>query len=387
MGVRITNNDVRPEKLSQLIAQLDASGVNDYRRYEAVRKFLNFKARDKGVPVSGSFELTPLCNLDCKMCYVHLSKAQMKETALLPADEWKKIMQQAIDAGMMYARLTGGECLTYKGFRELYLFLRDKGIETVILTNGLLLDEDTVAFLEKNPPAAIQVSLYGAAEDTYEFVTGKRAFSRVMENIQRIKAAHLPLTIAVTPSEYMKDAEEIIRLLNKEELPFAINASILPPRAETGRAMADANQDTYIALLKLRSKLKGKELIVEGDPESLPDPGGKDKEGDPMFGVTCGAGRSGFAIDWRGNMRPCNNFPCEGQNVLTLGFEEAWRRTHYTATHYPLPKECEGCAYKGVCKHCVAEHAAQAPVGHASFAVCAMGKRMVAEGFASLNNK
>lgn len=383
--MRNTNNDTKPERLGQLIAQLNAQGVNDYRRYEAVRKFLNFKARDKGLPISGSFELTPLCNLDCKMCYVHLNKAQMDGAQLLTVDQWKHIMQQAIDAGMMYARLTGGECLTYPGFQELYLFLRDRGIETVILTNGILLDEDMTAFLQKNPPAAIQVSLYGAGEDTYEQVTGKCAFSLVMENLRRIKAAGIPLTIAVTPNAYMTDGEQILHLLIEEDFPFHINAGIMQPRTETGRALADADLDTYISILKLRSCLKGNGLLVEGDPESLPDPGGK--LGDPAFGVTCGAGRSGFAIDWRGNMRPCNNFPCDGENVLLLGFKEAWKRTNDTATHFPLPTECEGCAYKDVCKHCVAEHSAGAKIGHASPAICAMGKRMVTEGLCSLNNK
>ena len=380
-----TSNYIKPESLSQLIAQLNTLGVNDYRRYETVRKFLNFKARDKGLPISGSFELTPLCNLDCKMCYVHLNKAQMDGAQLLTVGQWKHIMQQAIDAGMMYARLTGGECLTYPGFQELYLFLRDCGIETVVLSNGMLLDEDMTAFLQKNPPAAIQVSLYGAGEDTYEQVTGKRVFSVVMDNLRRIKAAEIPLTIAVTPNAYMTDGEKILQLLFEENFPFHINAGLMQPRTETGRGLADADLDTYISLLKLRSCLKGSELSVEGDPESLPDSGGK--SGDPTFGVTCGAGRSGFAIDWRGNMRPCNNFPCDGEDVLLLGFKEAWKRTNDTATHFPLPAECEGCVYNGVCKHCVAEHAAGAKIGHASPAICAMGKRMVAEGLCSLNNK
>lgn len=384
-GVRGTNNEKRPEKLSQLLVQLDAKGISDDRRYEAVRKFLNFKARDKGIPISGSFELTPLCNLDCKMCYVHLDKDQMQGAQVLSVDQWKQIMQQAIEAGMMYSRLTGGECLAYAGFRELYLFLRNRGIETTILTNGLLLDEDMTAFLQNNPPAALQVSLYGAGEDTYEQVTGKRAFSIVMKNLRRIKEAGIPVTISVTPSAYMKDAEQIVQLLCEENLPFNINAGILPPRPETGRVLADALQDTYVSLLKMCSQRKDRELIVESDPESLPDSGGK--QGNPVFGVTCGAGRSGFAIDWRGNMRPCNNFPCAGEDVLALGFREAWRRTNDTATHFPLPVECQECAYKSVCKHCVAEHAAGAPIGHASAAVCAMGKRMVIEGIRSLNNK
>lgn len=319
------------------------------------------------------------------MCYVHLNKAQMQGAQLLSVEQWKQIMQQAIDAGMMYSRLTGGECLTYAGFRELYLFLRDRGIETVILTNGLLLDEDMTAFLQKNPPAAIQVSLYGAGEDTYEQVTGKRVFSTVMENLRRIKEAGIPLTIAVTPSEYMKDAEQILQLLCEQNLPFNINAGIFSPRPETGRTLADANLDTYISILKCCSDLKGKKLVVEDDPESLPDPIGTPEAS--VFGVTCGAGRSGFAVDWRGNMRPCNNFPCAGENVLTLGFREAWRRINDIATHFPVPVECQGCAYKSVCKHCVAEHASGAPIGHANPAVCAMGKRMVIEGLSYLNHK
>lgn len=380
-----TTDEKNPETLRELLIQLNARGVTDYRRYEAVRKFLNFKARVKALPISGCFELTPLCNLDCKMCYVHLNKEQMCGAQLLTVEQWKNIMQQAIDAGMMYARLTGGECLTYPGFRELYLFLRDRGIETSILSNGILLDEEMTAFLKANPPASIQVTFYGASEEAYERVTGKRAFSRVVENVRRLRDAEIPLTIAVTPNEYMTDGEEVIRFLWEEEFPFNINAGLMAPRTETGRALADAGLDTYIRMMKLRLELKGKQLEVECDPESLPDPGGNQTE--HTIGVGCGAGRSGFAVDWRGNMRPCNTFPCEGENVLTLGFEEAWRRTNHTATHYPLPIECEGCAYKGLCKHCVAEHAAGAKPGHASPAVCAMGIRIVTEGLVSLKYK
>lgn len=378
-------NEASPGSLRELLAQLNSKGVSDYRRYETMRRFLNFKARDKGVPISGSFELTPLCNLDCRMCYVHLQKAQMQGVQLLSVEQWKQIIQQAIDAGMMYARVTGGECLTYPGFRELYLFLRERGIETVILSNGLLVDEEMTDFLKKNPPAAIQISLYGADEDAYERVTGRRCFGLVAANLRRLRDADIPLVVAVTPNAYMTDGESIIRFLQTEKIPYAINSGIMKPREETGRDLADAELDTYIDMLKFRNSFRGGSLEPETDPDGLPDP--NQERGNAAFGVTCGAGRSGFAIDWRGKMRPCNTFPCEGENVRDLGFAEAWKRTNHTATHYPLPTECEGCAYKGVCKHCVAEHAAGAMPGHASPAICAMGKRMVIEGLCSLNNK
>lgn len=377
-----TQQDTQPKTLRALLRQLDEQGVTDYRRYDAVRKFLSFKARDKGIPISGSFELTPLCNLDCRMCYVHLNKEQMNGAQLLTVEQWKDIMQQAIDAGMMYARLTGGECLTYPGFRELYGFLHSKGVETAILSNGILMDAEMVDYLVAHPPAAVQITLYGASEDAYERVTGKRVFSRVMENIRRLDAAQIPLSIAVTPNEFMTDGEAVIRLLHEEGLTFAINAGLMSPREETGRRLADAGLDAYMAMMKLRMALKGQQLEPDCDPESLPDPGSETSTA--TKGVRCGAGRSGFAIDWQGRMRPCNTFPCEPVDVRTLGFAEAWKITNHTALNYPLPTECEGCAYKGVCKHCVAEHAAGASAGHASPAICAWGKRMVSEGLLTL---
>lgn len=371
-----------PPTLRTLLKQLDEQGVTDYRRYEAVRKFLGFKAREKGIPISGSFELTPLCNLDCKMCYVHLNREQMHGAQLLTVEQWKSIMQEAIDCGMMYARLTGGECLTYPGFRELYLFLHSKGVEVSILSNGLLMDADMLDFLQAHPPSAVQITLYGASEEAYERVTGKRAFARVLENIRRLEDAKIPLSIAVTPNEFMQDGEDVIRLLHEQGLTFAINAGLMVPREETGRKLADAGLDSYVAMMKLRQALQGRITEPDCEPESLPDPGSEKVTAEK--GVRCGAGRSNFAVDWQGRMRPCNTFPCEPADVLTLGFPEAWRRTNHTALNYPLPAECEGCAYKSVCKHCVAEHSAGAPAGHASPAICAWGRRMIAEGLLKL---
>ena len=371
-----------PSSLRELLRQLDAQGITDYRRYRQVRQYLGFKAREKNLPVSGSFELTPLCNLDCKMCYVHLQQEQLRGAELLTAAQWRAIMQQAYGAGMLYANLTGGECLTYPGFRELYLFLRERGVEVSILSNGLLMDAEMAEFLKQNPPAAIQITFYGASEEAYERVTGRRAFGRVLENLRRLKEAELPLHIAVTPNAYMTDGIALVQLLHDEGLPFAVNAGLMQPRAETGRGLANADVGAYVDMLRLAQQLRGAALEPECDLDALPEGGGAQNA--PERGVRCGAGRSGFSVDWRGGMKPCNTFPCAGVDVLALGFDEAWRRTNATARNYPRPAECAGCYYESVCKHCVSEHAAGAAAGHASPAICAWGKRMVAEGLLKL---
>ena len=367
-----------PSSLHELLARLDAEGITDFRRYDEVRGFLGFKAREKLVPLSGSFELTPLCNLGCKMCYVHLNRDQMQGADLLPTEVWKDIMTQAVEAGMMYASLTGGECLTYPGFKDLYLYLASMGVETRVLSNAVALDESMASFFASRPPASVQVTLYGASEEGYERVTGRRVFSRVMENVRRLRDLGIPLVIAVTPNAFMTDGPQVVRLLHEEGFPFVINSGLMRPREETGRRTADAGLDAYVEMAKLQLSLTGETIEPECDVDELPDP--SSASAPAARGVRCGAGRSSFAVDWRGRMRPCNTFPCEPVDVLALGFAESWRRTNQTVLEYPLPAECEGCFYQNVCKHCVSEHAAGAEPGHASPEICRWVKRMVAEG-------
>lgn len=373
----------RPKSLGALLWQINAEGITGYPRYKMVRNFLDTKAREKGVPILGSFELTPLCNLDCKMCYVHLNRGQMGDRPLLTTQQWKSIMNQAVEAGMLYAQLTGGECLTYPGFKELYLHLRSMGVETSILSNGILMNEKMTDFLKKNRPAAIQISLYGASEEGYERVTGQRCFHTVIDNIKRLLDAQFPVSVVTTPNEFMTDGEQIVDLMHSLNLPVLINSGLSAPRAETGRELHDANLDTYVAMMKHQKMLSGEDMEEMMNPEELPDTGGM---GEKVFGVSCGAGRSCFAVDWQGGMKPCGNFPCETKNVLEAGFTEAWRYTHITAVEFPCPQECQGCRYQDICKHCVAEHAAGAPLGHASSKVCAWGQRMAAENLRKLPN-
>ncbi len=370
----------KPKSLRELLDYLDSEGITDFRRYREVRTFLNFKAREKNLPIGGTFELTPLCNLDCKMCYVHLNHDQMCGAELLSTDTWKDIMTQAFEAGMMYARLTGGECTTYPGFKELYLHLLSLGVEVAILSNGVLMDDEMCDFLVAHPPSGIQVTLYGASEDAYERVTGHRMFTRVMENLRRMRKAGIPLSIAVTPNAFMDDGCEVVRLLHEEGLHFNINPGIIVPREATGRKIEDASLDTYVDMLRLQRELEGALPEPECEPDELPDiANGGDGEEAPR-GVRCGAGRSAFSVGWQGDMRPCNTFPGKSANVVELGFAESWRRTNAWALDIPIPMECQGCSYEKVCKHCVAEHAGGAELGHASPAICAWGKRMVAEG-------
>ena len=96
--------------------------------------------------------------------YGNLTKEQMA-CPLLSADEWKGLMTEACENGMLRAILTGGECLTHPGFREIYGHLKSLGCEVTVLSNAALLDDEWLRYFEKYRPGAICVTLYGDSDD------------------------------------------------------------------------------------------------------------------------------------------------------------------------------------------------------------------------------
>lgn len=376
-------SETQPKTMLEFVQWAKAKGLSEEEMTQAYDRQLRLEAREKGVPIAGQFELTPLCNLSCKMCYVHLSPAQMSDKRLLSAQQWKKIISDAYDAGMTSASLTGGECLIYPYFDEVYLHLRALGVKTSVMTNGLLLNEQRIAFFQKHPPSVIQVSLYGTNDDEYEQVTTIRCFEKVFKNITDAKKAGLNLSIAVTPNQFMRDgAKNLVKFLENQGLYYTVNISLFTPHENTGRAhdAIDLGVDEYIELYKYRTKLKGKELHpVDGN--TLPPTGGGCE--DVKCGIDCNAGRVAFHICWDGAMLPCSRLADIAAYPLITGFVPAWRKIHEAACNYHIPIECEGCAYKPICAACVGSHAVDAPVGHASPLHCQRTKKLVEIGLLS----
>ena len=369
------------EMLLNAMQRIQHPGLDEFG---TVNQFLDMKARKKGVPIRGMFELTPLCNLDCKMCYVHLSKEQLGKRRLLSTEEWKHLMKQAIDAGMMDAMLTGGECLTYPGFDELYLFLHAHGIRTGILTNGLLLTEERLEFFRKHPPKGFQITLYGSSDEEYERVTGVRCFEQIMQNIQRLRTYKFPVYIAITPNRFMLDnGEQLLRLVHHMGVSYSINTTLFTPREETGRSETaiDMELDSYIQLQVLRRKLSGYDVIPH-EGCILPQPSGA---GRVTKGLMCSGGSSSFFISWDGRLLPCGSFTDCQAYPLQIGFDQAWQRVRTVCKEYLLPQECGDCVYNVACPACVMVHAQDCEPGHASPRICARARKQVEAGLVKLD--
>lgn len=377
------DNQAEPRSLIELLKNLREKNIpeTDYSLY--CDRFLEKKARNKGIPLTGKFELTPVCNLDCKMCYVHLDHTRFDSGKLLGVDVWKKLIYQANRAGMRHASITGGECLTYPGFDEIYLYFHSLGISPGILSNGVLIDKKIELF-KNHPPKMIQISIYGSSEDAYERVTGHRVLAKVYQNIILLRESGVPVKLTITPNEFMRD--DIVPLLEMTEnigIQTNVNANLIPPRENTGRITHDLSIDDYVDIFRVQSRMKHKEPSPI-DAVELPDENHEQVE---KKGLTCGAGRSSFGLKYDGSMCPCLSLGEISVDTLRLGFEDAWKQINTIANNYPLPLECGGCIYRDRCLPCIAMHQNAPQRGHCDPRICERTKKLMAAGFIPLPKK
>ena len=319
-------------------------------------------ARERDIPISGSFELTPLCNLDCKMCYVHLTDPTVK-ARMLSGDEWIALMGQAISHGMMTALLTGGEAMTHPDFRKIYMYLIENGVSVRIKTNGVLLNRDRIGLFTEYPPYLVDVSLYGCDGESYRAVTGHDVFETVSANIRAAIAAGLHVRLMITPSAYMLPwvdrIMEYAKSFGADEVN--VNAMLMEANPDTGRSMEDFGlslEENARIHRKQRDMFPRKpKSLTEEEAEFM----GEIPEGEPHIlprGLYCNGGRTGFAINWDGTMGPCLDFPRDVicADVKAIGFENAWREVNRGVKDYAVPEECHTCSHNTICHYCPTQH-------------------------------
>lgn len=154
--------------------------------YSRFVDYLTYKAIQTGTPLSGTFELTARCNLDCKMCYIHKranDPAAKREE--LTTEQWIALAKAAQEQGMLLLLLTGGEPFVRRDFFDIYDACTALGLSVSINTNGTCITPEIIKRLKRNAPARINITLYGASSETYEKLCGdasayERAYQAVL---------------------------------------------------------------------------------------------------------------------------------------------------------------------------------------------------------------
>lgn len=352
------------------------------REYQQIKNELIKLAKEQKKPILGHFELTARCNLDCRMCYVHNKINAEYLHKELSTDQWKRIFDEAYENEMLYATLSGGECLLRKDFKELYLHLWNKHIFVTILTNGILLNDDYVEFFEKYPPDMIQVSLYGSDDNGYLAVTGHKGFEKVIAAISALKATGIDIRVAVNPSAYMKDDYiDILRLCTEKRF-HTENADIylLSNRDDPSKDDYFLTEEEILSLSVQRAELCNS-LVPNNN---TPNPCGL-MNSQPPKGMPCKAGNCFASITWDGRMYPCYNAMIgEGPSLLEMSYAEAWEKTVQVASEVVLGAECVGCPYDKTCPKCPTVRLKDMHSGHCNPSICELTRKLVAAGVKKL---
>ena len=179
-----------------------------------IRRNLTRKCAALGIPVTGNFELTPRCNLRCKMCYVRLTPEEMAPQGReRTAEEWLALGRCAKDAGMVFLLITGGEPTLRPDFCQIYEGLAKMGLSISINTNGTLLTPELRALWHRLPPAQVNITLYGTCREDYHALCGNGdAFDVVTDALDWLKSenilVHLNTTIVPTNAHKWQQIEQ-----------------------------------------------------------------------------------------------------------------------------------------------------------------------------------
>ena len=172
----------------------------------SIEQFLCEKATINCTPINAILELTPLCNMNCDMCYVRLDKEEMNQKGRLrSAKEWIDLADKMKDAGTLFVLLTGGEPLVYPDFKEVYIALKKMGMILTINTNGTMIDEEWADFFGKYPPRRINITLYGKDENTYqELCHYSQGYQKTINALKLLRERNIDVKVngSITPANF-----------------------------------------------------------------------------------------------------------------------------------------------------------------------------------------
>jgi radical SAM protein with 4Fe4S-binding SPASM domain len=324
---------------------VECTGLPD-AGYLPFRGRLYERALEDGVPVSGSMELTSACNLRCVHCYMPVTASRRDE---LTFPEVTGIVDQLADEGCLWLLLTGGEPLLRDDFTDIYRHVKRRGILPMLFTNATLVSEYTADLLESEPPFNVEVSVYGATEETFERMTGvKGSYHRCMEGVDKLLERGVRLSL-----------KTMATTLNAHE--------VAGMKALAGRLGVQFRFDTMLnsGIYGDRSPLRYRlpaERITEldrSDPDRMNGWVEVVEKFSPPVETTdrvyqCGAGRSTFHIDPWGKLSVCMMSRVESFDLKRGSFREGWREfiPGVLGREWSKDVPCRVCSLKSMCGQC-----------------------------------
>ena len=300
---------------------------------------------------SAVFELTYRCSENCLHCYNIGATRNDTEIngrgalAELSIDEYRSIIDDMCDSGLVTATITGGDPFVNKHVWDILEYLFEKDIAVNILTNGQQL-KGNINRLASLYPKNVRLSLYSADSEIHDKITRKKGSWQTTMNI--------------------------LSELNALSVPIAINCILMRPGIKSyfrmkdiGKqlccpvlfdfAVVDSLEGDISATKNLRLTPEELELVMM-DPDIETDPSNMDAYANPApaEGLPCLAGSGIFCVMPNGTLIPCVSLHLTLGDLKVHSFKSIIRDNKVIASLHNTPEsEYLECGSHEYCKYCV----------------------------------
>jgi MoaA/NifB/PqqE/SkfB family radical SAM enzyme len=158
---------------------------------------LNYVTQSR-LPLYGMMELTYLCNLRCRHCYV-LHKVEEKHPAHLSDSAITKTIDSLVDLGCLYVTITGGEPTLAQNYRSYISMCKDRSLYTTLKTNATTFTKTRAQKYAQDPAHETHVSIYGASSATHDYFTAiQGSLHRTLEGMRNLAACGIRCKVNCT---------------------------------------------------------------------------------------------------------------------------------------------------------------------------------------------
>ena len=213
-------------------------------------------------------ELTYKCSLHCPYCS---NPTRVRHDVDLTTAEWKRVIREAAELGVLQIGFSGGEPLLRDDLAEIIGAAREANLYTNLITSGVGLTTERTREVRDAGLDSVQLSLQAADRDLADEIAGTKAHQLKLAAAKHIRHAGIPLSLNFVIhranidrlAQMLALAESLgatrVELANAQYYGWAFlnRAQLLPTRtqverareaAEAARARLDTQIDIYYVL-------------------------------------------------------------------------------------------------------------------------------------------
>lgn len=287
--------------------------------------------------------LTNACNLSCTHCFMKAGKKLENE---LKVNDWIRVLDEFAQTGGESVTFTGGEPLMNPDFKTIIEAAHEKGIQSTVLTNGILWTDELIDQLSPLI-AEVQISIDGVDDESNAKVRKAGIFEQLVKHVIRFANNRVRVSVATTfTNENIETADKYVELVNRinEATPnnkvfFKLTKKILPGR-ET-QYTEEENRKYEVRIREVENLIDANakyQSFMEGHTPNL-------------VARNCGFGGLSIAAD--GNVYFCNRVlevtPQGNVKDRPLSFFLEKGKTAHFETAVEQVEPCCTCALRYIC--------------------------------------